>query len=257
MSVNELRPCEVVGSDLLFVSGCPPRTQVPFFNVQSGLGRLREKLTINKCNQNKSNSIRPSRLPPCTPKSWYWILLYLTWGYSHPIGWEPCVKGVGNLCFYRFLGSGHHLTYQHPRSRRWRISTRCQGAASWFPILLRTSCTINLLLRNCTAQVSFVSFNLAWILGARGWWGMFGIIKQIWYSCGVANMIVYPSWALSPKGVARKWQCSLGVDNRVGNPTGISYLYIGHTLVPFLHVQSGFSPLGEKLTIYKLQSKQI
>ena len=27
---------------------------------------------------------------------------------------------------------------------------------------------VNLLLRYCTAQVSFVGFNLSWILGARG-----------------------------------------------------------------------------------------
>ena len=71
----------------------------------------------------------------------------------------------------------------------------------------------------------FVSFNLSWILGARGWGGLFGIIKQIWHPCGFANMIVYPSWALSPSGYALGWQCSLGVDNHVGKPTGMSYLY--------------------------------
>ena len=89
--------------------------------------------------------------------------------------------------------------------------------------------TVNLLLRNYTAQVSFVSFNLSWILGARGWggWGvLFGIIKQMWHPCGVANMVVYPSWALSPSGYALGWQCSLGVDNHVSNPAGMSYLYI-------------------------------
>ena len=48
---------------------------------------------------------------------------------------------------------------------------------------------------------------------------------QIWHPCGVANMIVYPSWALSPLGYACGWQCSLGVDNHVGNPTGMSYFF--------------------------------
>ena len=50
-------------------------------------------------------------------------------------------------------------------------------------------------------------------------------IIQIWHPCGVANMIVYPSWAVSPSGYALGWQCSRGVDNHVGNPTGMSYLF--------------------------------
>ena len=29
--------------------------------------------------------------------------------------------------------------------------------------------TADQLLRNCTAQMSFVSFNLSWVLGAPGW----------------------------------------------------------------------------------------
>ena len=92
--------------------------------------------------------------------------------------------------------------------------------------------TVNLMLRYCTAhwQVSFVNSNLSWILGAQGWRGggggeLFGIIKQIWHPCRVANMIIYPSWALSPSGYALVWPYSRGVDNHVGNPTGISYLY--------------------------------
>ena len=139
--------------------------------------------------------------------------------------------------------------------------------------------TVNLLLRYCTGQVSFVRFSFSWTLRAgreRDWggvgivwynktnmtfqhgqhskpaaqilhrpsefckfqlvmdfgflgmrgWGLFSMIKQIWHPCGVGNMIVYPSLALSPEGVARGLQCSLGVDNHVGNPTGMSYLYI-------------------------------
>ena len=38
----------------------------------------------------------------------YWSLLYLTWKYSHPIGWEPCVKTASNLCVCRFSDSGRY-----------------------------------------------------------------------------------------------------------------------------------------------------
>ena len=48
---------------------------------------------------------------------------------------------------------------------------------------------------------------------------------QIWHPCGVANMVVYPEWALSPEGVARGWQCSRGVDYHVSNPAGMSHLF--------------------------------
>ena len=50
-------------------------------------------------------------------------------------------------------------------------------------------------------------------------------IIQIWHPCGVANMVVYPEWALSPEGVARGWQCSRGVDYHVSNPAGMSHLF--------------------------------
>ena len=54
---------------------------------------------------------------------------------------------------------------------------------------------------------------------------LFADIIQIWHPCGVANMVVYPEWALSPEGVARGWQCSRGVDYHVSNPAGMSYLF--------------------------------
>ena len=57
----------------------------------------------------------------------------------------------------------------------------------WHPSMVSI---VNLLLKYCTGQVSFVGFNLSWIVGAQGWGGLFGIIKQIWHPCGVANMIV-------------------------------------------------------------------
>ena len=78
----------------------------------------------------------------------------------------------------------------------------------------------------------FCKFQLDMDFGCRGWGGVFGIIKQIWHLCGVANMIVYPSWSLSPSGYALGWQCSLGVDNHVGNPTEMSYLY-NYNTVPY------------------------
>ena len=73
----------------------------------------------------------------------------------------------------------------------------------------------------------FCKFQLVMDFGCPGGRGvLFGIIKQMWHPCGVANMVVYPSWALSPSGYALGWQCSLGVDNHVSNPAGMSYLYI-------------------------------
>ena len=48
---------------------------------------------------------------------------------------------------------------------------------------------------------------------------------QIWHPCGVANMVVYPEWALSPSGYALGWQCSRGVDYHVSNPAGMSHLF--------------------------------
>ena len=61
-------------------------------------------------------------------------------------------------------------------------------------------------------------------------------IIQIWHRCGVANMIVYPKWALSPLGYALGWQCSQGVDYHVGNPTVMPYL--------FYYTEQPPSPLG-------------
>ena len=71
------------------------------------------------------------------------------------------------------------------------------------------------------------------ILPLRGFLGIIkqiwnpsgGNIIQIWHPCGVANMVVYPEWALSPEGVARGWQCSRGVDYHVSNPAGMSHLF--------------------------------
>ena len=54
---------------------------------------------------------------------------------------------------------------------------------------------------------------------------LFGIIKQMQHLCGVANMIVSPSGALSPLGFALGWQSPLGVYNHVGNPTEMLHLF--------------------------------
>ena len=77
---------------------------------------------------------------------------------------------------------------------RWQVVR--YDITNWHPSMIST---VNPLLRYCTSQVSYVSFNLSWIFGVRG---VFGIITQIWHPCGVANMIVYPSLALSPLGYA-------------------------------------------------------
>ena len=55
----------------------------------------------------------------------YIYLLYLTWKYSHPIGWEPCVKTASNLCVCRFSDSGRYS----------RSSARCQGDDVLAPVV--------------------------------------------------------------------------------------------------------------------------
>ena len=70
-------------------------------------------------------------------------------------------------------------------------------------------------------------------------------------------MVVYPEWALSPEGVARGWQCSLGVDNHVSNPAGMSYLYsrtwrISHLTLPLLRL---LSSQGQRCKHFWKQSK--
>ena len=62
-------------------------------------------------------------------------------------------------------------------------------------------------------------------MATRWYWLWWCTNIQIWHPCGVANMVVYPEWALSPEGVARGWQCSRGVDYHVSNPAGMSHLF--------------------------------
>ena len=97
----------------------------------------------------------------------------------------------------------------------------------------------------------FCKFQLVMDFGCPGVRGvLFGIIKQMWHPCGVANMVVYPSWALSPSGYALGWQCSLGVDNHVSNPAGMSYLYNSTT---FLHGSLSSKPAHNNWTAHLRQ----
>ena len=105
-----------------------------------------------------------------------------------------------------------------------RFSTRCQGddvlglfgilKQIWYPSMVST---VNLLLRYCTAWVSFVSFNLLWILGARGEVGGGGGMRY-----NKTNMTSL--WGCQHDSLP--FVSIVAMLTHIGNPTGMSYLYI-------------------------------